>query len=131
MKLRELTQREAAVILHKGTEPAYSGKYNKHDAKGTYECKRCGAALFRSDAKFDSGSGWPSFEQALPGAVKEVPDADGRRTEIVCARCGAHLGHVFHGERMTPRNTRHCVNSISLEFEPGEPSKPAPDSAPK
>jgi methionine-R-sulfoxide reductase len=122
LNLRELTPREEAVILRKGTEPAFAGRYVKHDAQGIYECKRCGAALFRSEDKFDSGSGWPSFDQALPGAVKEIPDADGRRTEIVCARCGAHLGHVFRGERMTPRNTRHCVNSISLDFEPAKPT---------
>ena len=114
---RALTAAERRVIVDKGTEPAFSGALCDKHADGVYRCKRCGAPLFSSRAKFDSGTGWPSFDQALPGAVREVPDADGRRVEIVCAKCGAHLGHVFRGEHMTGRDTRHCVNSVSLSFE--------------
>ena len=112
----KLTPDEERVIVHKATEPPGSGRYDKFYKKGTYACRRCNTPLFKSDAKFDSGSGWPSFDDAIPGRVKEVPDADGRRTEIVCAACGAHLGHVFRGEHKTNKDTRHCVNSLSLEF---------------
>lgn len=117
MQYNKLTPQEIRVIEEKGTEMPFSGKYNSFYENGTYLCKKCNTPLFRSNDKFNSGTGWPSFDDAIDGAVKRVLDADGRRVEIVCANCNGHLGHVFEGEQMTPKNQRYCVNSISLNFK--------------
>ena len=116
--LRKLSRAEERVILHGGTEAPFSGEYEHHTGAGTYDCKQCGTPLYRSRDKFDAGCGWPSFDQEIEGAVRRIPDRDGERVEIRCQKCGGHIGHAFAGERFTPRNTRHCVNSISLVFVP-------------
>ena len=118
MKLNSLTPEEEHVIARKGTETPYVGEYTDNFREGTYVCRRCEAPLYTSDAKFHSDCGWPSFDQEIDGAVQRMPDADGMRVEIICRQCGAHLGHVFEGERYTAKNTRHCVNSISMKFIP-------------
>ena len=115
---KKLTQEEERVISGKGTEVPFTGKYFAFWEKGTYACKRCGAKLYRSENKFEANCGWPSFDEEIPGAVKRLPDSDGVRTEIQCTNCGAHLGHVFMDEHFTEKNTRHCVNSISMDFIP-------------
>jgi methionine-R-sulfoxide reductase len=116
MKFNELTEFERYVIEGKGTERPFTGIYYQNNESGTYVCKKCDAPLYRSADKFDAHCGWPSFDDEIKGAVKRTTDADGRRTEITCAKCGAHLGHVFIGEGLTSKNTRHCVNSVSLNF---------------
>ncbi|MDD2326317.1 MAG: methionine-R-sulfoxide reductase [Alphaproteobacteria bacterium] len=113
-----LTPEEERVIVNKGTEPPFSGKYDNFYEPGTFVCRHCGTPLYRSDDKIDAHCGWPSFDQEIAGTVLRVPEPESNRTEIICANCGAHLGHVFEGEKMTPKNTRHCVNSISLKFVP-------------
>lgn len=120
LPLNDLTKQESYVIDGKGTEAPFIGKYTDNTEKGTYICKKCGAALYYSSSKFKSDCGWPSFDDEIKGAVTRYPDPDGLRTEIVCTNCGAHLGHVFLGEGFTAKNTRHCVNSVSLDFVPAQ-----------
>jgi len=123
MKYNDLNSEEIRIIENKGTEMPFSGKYDGFYEAGIYNCRKCNTPLFSSTDKFDSGSGWPSFDDTIDGVVKEVPDADGRRVEIICANCNGHLGHVFYDEQLTPKNTRHCVNSVSLDFKPIEEDK--------
>lgn len=118
MQLNHLTPEEEAVIVHKGTEAPFTGEYDNFYEEGTYVCRRCLQPLYSSKAKFDAGCGWPAFDAFIEDAVRQKPDPDGSRTEIECAQCGGHLGHVFTGERLTEKNTRHCVNSLSIRFVP-------------
>lgn len=122
--MNKLTHEEEHVIVAKGTEPPFSGEYDDFYKDGTYICRRCNNPLFEAKAKFDAGCGWPAFDDNFKGAVKRVTDHDGRRTEILCANCGGHLGHVFEGEHMTDKDTRHCVNSLSIKFIPEETEIP-------
>ena len=125
MKLNKLTSEEENVIANKGTEAPFSGEYDEFFSDGTYICRRCNAPLYKSEDKFDAHCGWPAFDDEIKGAVKRLPDEDGSRVEIQCAKCGAHLGHVFTGERLTKTNTRHCVNSLSMRFIPNGKELPA------
>ncbi len=124
MAYNSLNPTETQVILHQGTETPFSGEYDSHFVPGTYICRRCHQPLFSSQSKFEAGCGWPSFDENFPQAVKRSLDADGQRTEISCAHCGAHLGHVFEGESLTNKNTRHCVNSVSIRFIPENQALP-------
>jgi peptide-methionine (R)-S-oxide reductase len=118
MGYHKLTPEEERVIVHKGTEPPFSGEYDDFYEQGTFVCRRCNQPLFSSKSKFDAGCGWPSFDESLPNAIKRLPDPDGRRIEIQCVKCDAHLGHEFIGEHLTAKNTRECVNSLSIRFIP-------------
>ena len=117
IKFNKLSFEEERVIIDKGTEVPFTGEFNNHFEEGEYTCKRCDAVLYKSASKFESNCGWPSFDDEVEGAITRLPDPDGRRTEIVCSKCGAHLGHVFEGENYTAKNTRHCVNSVSINFK--------------
>ena len=123
-KYNELTPNQRRVIESKSTEPPFSGEYDDFYEAGAYACRRCNAELYRSTDKFDAHCGWPAFDDEVPGAVQRLPDPDGHRIEIECASCGGHLGHVFLGERLTAKNTRHCVNSLSMRFVPTESGTP-------
>lgn len=120
MQLNKLSEEEQHVIIDKGTEPPFTGEYDDFYKDGVFICRQCNSPLFSSQSKFDAGCGWPAFDDEFPNSVKRVIDADGNRTEIQCATCGGHLGHVFEGERLTDTNTRHCVNSLSIRFIPRE-----------
>lgn len=116
MPYNKLTPQEEDIIEGKGTEAPFSGEYDNFYEDGVFICRRCNAPLFSSESKFDAGCGWPAFDENYPDALKRIPDADGQRVEIQCANCGAHLGHVFEGEKLTEKDTRHCVNSLSIKF---------------
>lgn len=118
MPYNKLTSQEEDIIEGKGTEPPFTGEYDNFYEDGVFICKRCNAPLFSSESKFDAGCGWPSFDSEYPDSLKRLLDPDGKRTEIQCANCGAHLGHEFTGEQLTEKNTRHCVNSLSIKFIP-------------
>jgi peptide-methionine (R)-S-oxide reductase len=120
MSYNKLTPEEERVIVHKGTELPFSGEYDDFYKEGTYVCRRCNQPLFSSKSKFDAGCGWPAFDDSFPNAIRRIPDPDGMRTEIECAKCGAHLGHEFTGEQLTAKNTRECVNSLSIRFVPAD-----------
>lgn len=122
MQYNKLSKEEAYVIEDKGTEVPFSGEYDDFYEDGTFICRRCNAPLFSSQSKFDAGCGWPAFDENFPNAVRQTIDGDGERTEITCANCGAHLGHVFTDEHLTDKNTRHCVNSLSIKFIPAGPA---------
>jgi peptide-methionine (R)-S-oxide reductase len=124
MGYNELTPEQERVIVHRATEPPFSGEYDDFYAEGTFICRRCNSPLFSSKSKFNSGCGWPSFDDSFPSAIKRIPDPDGIRTEIECKNCGAHLGHEFIGEGLTSKNTRHCVNSLSIVFVPKQKELP-------
>ncbi len=124
MAYNTLSEEEKRVIDYKATEPPFTGEYDNFYKDGTFICRKCNAPLYSSKAKFDAGCGWPSFDEDFPNAVKRVTDADGMRTEILCANCGGHLGHAFEGEHMTEKNTRHCVNSLSIKFIPKDQPTP-------
>ncbi|HPL01545.1 MAG: methionine-R-sulfoxide reductase [Patescibacteria group bacterium] len=123
MKYNKLIPEEERIIVNKGTEAPFSGEYNDFFKKGIYVCRRCENPLYTSEAKFKSGCGWPSFDDEIKGSVKRILEADGTRTEIVCAKCGGHLGHVFEGEKLTKKNLRHCVNSLSIKFQKKDEEK--------
>lgn len=124
MPYNVLNSQEKRVIEEKATEAPFTGEYDKFFVDGTFVCRRCNNPLFSSKAKFDAGCGWPAFDQHFPNAAKRLPDPDGQRIEIQCANCGAHLGHVFEGEHLTSKNTRHCVNSLSIRFIPMDKDLP-------
>ena len=122
--MNALTSEEEDIIVHKGTEAPFTGEYDDFYKDGTFVCRRCNAPLFSSKSKFDANCGWPAFDENFPDAVKRIQDEDGHRTEIRCANCDGHLGHVFEGEELTPKDTRHCVNSLSIRFYPLENALP-------